>query len=66
MAASRLAPVHFWLHSVGTLVAMVMLYLFFAGSIAEDASIGILIPISTGLVIIGTALFGWNLLQNAK
>ena len=66
MAESRLAPVHFWLHTIGTLVAMVLLYLFFTGRIAEDGSIGILIPISTGLIIIGIALFGWNLLQNAK
>lgn len=66
MAQNRLAPVHFWLHTLGTLLLMVLLYLLFAGRLTEESSLVFLAPISAGAVILGTALFGWNVYQNAK
>ena len=65
MAQSRLAPVHFWLHQIGTLVLLVLLFLFLSGRIGEVAMVPAA-PISELLIILGMALFGLNLFQNAR
>lgn len=65
MAQSRLAPVHFWLHQIGTLALLVMLFLFLSGRVGEAAMFPAA-PISELLIIVGMALFGLNLFQNAR
>lgn len=65
MAQTRLAPLHFWLHQVGTLALLVMLFLFLSGRVGEAAMVPAA-PISELLIVAGTALFGLNLLRNAR
>ena len=65
MAGSMLAMAHFWLHQIGAVVLLVMLYLLLSGRIAETAMVPVA-PIAEVAVWIGIACFGVNLLQNAK
>ncbi len=65
MAASALARVHFWLHLVGALVLLVMLFLLMSGRIAEPAMFP-LAPIAELAVFIGLLLFVFNLWKNGK
>jgi len=64
MAGTALATAHFWLHQVGTLIVVVMIFLFFSGRI-EEASMVPLAPIGEGLVFLGGLCFAWNLYRNA-
>lgn len=63
MAASGLARLHFWAHTVGSLVLMALLYLLLTGSIGEAAMMP-LAPLSELLVLIGVVLFGYNAWKN--
>ena len=63
MAASGLARLHFWAHTVGTLVLLALLYLLLTGSIGEAAMMP-LAPLSELLVLIGVVLFGYNAWKN--
>ena len=65
MAASGLAKVHFWLHQVGTLVLLVMLFLLFTGRISEAAMVP-LAPILEVAILVGALCFAWNLYRNAR
>lgn len=65
MASHVLAKVHFWLHLVGSIVLLVMLYLLLAGRITEAGMVP-LAPISEVAILLGIILFGWNLWQNGK
>lgn len=65
MADSVLAKVHFWLHQIGVIVLMVMLYLLLSHRIAEAAMFPIA-PLAELAVLIGAASFALNLFQNAK
>lgn len=65
MAVGRLPQVHFWLHEVGVLILMVMLFMLLTGRISE-ASMAPLAPISEALIILGTALFGWLVVSKAR
>ena len=64
MAASRLAPGHFWLHLVGAVVVNLMLFLLLAGMISEAGMVP-LAPISELLVLLGVLAFGWNVVRHA-
>ncbi len=68
MGNSGLARPHFWLHQAGTLILTTMLVLVLSGTVTDEqlGAGGILFPISETLLVIGTLLFGWNALQNAK
>ena len=61
---TALARAHFWLHRVGALVLLVMLFLLFSENITE-ASMAPLAPIAELLILLGTATFVWNVLRNA-
>lgn len=65
MGGARLATVHFWLHTVGAAVLLVMLYLLLAGSITEAGMVPVA-PVAELLVLLGILCFGWNLLQNGR
>ncbi len=62
---SSLARAHFWLHLGGTIVLLVMLYLMFAGRIAEEAMFPIA-PIAEIAIFVGIALYAYNILKNLK
>ncbi len=62
---SGLATLHFWMHTVGSVILLGLLYMLFTARLTPDSPLAIAIPVSEGLIILGTALFGWNLLQNA-
>lgn len=63
MAESSLAKVHFWLHQAGTLILVCALYLMMSGRVPE-ATIGPIFPVAEELIIVGTAVFGWNVFKN--
>lgn len=63
MAVSGLARLHFWAHTVGSLVLLALLYLLLTGSIGEAAMMP-LAPLSELLVLIGVVLFGYNAWKN--
>lgn len=65
MANNRLGQAHFWLHTVGALILVIMLFLLFTGKIAE-ASMVPLAPIAEIAVLLGVLIFLWNAWQNAK
>lgn len=65
MAGGKLATIHFWLHQVGALILIVMLFLLFTGNISE-AGMAPLAPIAEALVLIGVAIFAFNAFNNAK
>ena len=64
MGNSKLALVHFWLHQIGVIILIVLLFLLFTGNIAEQSMFP-LAPLSEALVWIGVAVFGVNVFQNA-
>ncbi len=66
MAENGLARPHFWLHQSGTLLLLIFLYLVLSETIAEDSPVVLLAPVADGLIIIGTALFAWNVYRNAN
>jgi heme/copper-type cytochrome/quinol oxidase subunit 1 len=63
MTGGMLAKAHFWLHSIGTLVVLILLFLLFNGTITEAAMVP-LAPISEMFIVVGTAIFGWNVFKN--
>ena len=65
LAGGRLATVHFWLHQIGAFVLLVMLFLMFSGSISE-AGMAPMAPLAEALVLIGVAIFAFNVFKNAK
>lgn len=65
MAGGRLATIHFWLHQIGALILIVMLFLLFSGKITE-AGMAPLAPIAEVLVLIGGVTFAYNAFRNAS
>jgi hypothetical protein len=65
MAKNMLARVHFWLHQVGSLVLVIMLFLLLSGRIGESAMAPIA-PIAEAAILIGVALYAYNLFRNAR
>jgi hypothetical protein len=65
MAGNVLAKVHFWLHQIGALILVIMLYLLFSGTITEDG-MAPLAPLAELSVLIAFIAFAWNLYQNGK
>jgi len=64
MGASRLAVIHFWLHVVGAVVLLIMLFLFLGGTIGESGMVP-LAPIAEFAILIGVILFLFNAWKNA-
>ncbi len=65
MAETSLAKIHFWMHQAGTLILVSALYLMLSERVAE-AAIGPVFPVSEVLIIVGTAVFGWNAFKNGN
>ncbi len=65
MAAGKLATVHFWLHQIGVLILIVMLFMLFTGKISE-AGMAPLAPLAEALVLLGVATFAFNAFKNAS
>lgn len=65
LAGGKLATVHFWMHQVGALILIVMLFLLFTGKISE-AGMAPLAPLAEALVLLGTATFAFNAFKNAS
>ncbi|MFN0113356.1 MAG: hypothetical protein ACKVPY_01620 [Paracoccaceae bacterium] len=65
MTASALARAHFWLHQIGSLVLLVMLYLFLSGRIGEAQMVP-LAPLAEVAIWLGVLGFVVNLWQNAR
>lgn len=63
MAESKLSLVHFWLHAIGAVVLLIMLYLLLSGQITEAGMVPVA-PIAEFAIFIGILCFGWNLVQN--
>ena len=62
---NRLGVVHFWLHTVGSLVLLILLYLLFSKKIPEESMVP-LAPIAEVAIFIGVLIFLWNAWKNAK
>ena len=62
---SKLAMVHFWLHLIGSLILLAMLYMLFTGRIAEEAMFP-LAPICELAIIAGVAIFALNMFRHAR
>lgn len=65
LAASGLARAHFWLHQVGAIVLLVLLFLMMSGRVAET-TVGPVLPVAEIAIFIGVASFALNLFRNAK
>ncbi len=63
MASVRLAVWHFWLHSVGTTVMLIMLVLFYSGQIGENSMMPM--PFAESLILLGVIAFLVNAWKNA-
>lgn len=65
MAASGLATAHFWVHQLGALVLLVLLFLLMTGRISEAAMMPAA-PVAEILVWLGVLAFAANALRNAR
>lgn len=65
LAEGWMGRAQFFLHQIGTLVALASLYLLLSGKAAEQA-IGPVIGISEGLIILGAAIWLANLARAAR
>jgi cbb3-type cytochrome oxidase subunit 1 len=65
MAASGLATAHFWVHQVGALVLLVLLFLLLTGRITE-AGMAPAAPIAEVLVWLGVLAFAANVVMNGR
>lgn len=63
MAASTLSVVHFWLHAIGAVILLIMLYLLLSGKITEAGMVPVA-PIAEFAILLGILCFGFNLLRN--
>jgi hypothetical protein len=65
MARTALARAHFWLHLVGSLALLVMLFLLLSGRISEAAMFPVA-PVAELAVFIGVLSFVYNLWRNGR
>lgn len=65
MGAGMVAVVHFWLHLVGSVVLLVMLFLLTTGQL-QEAQMAPLAPLAELLVLLGVLAFLWNVVRYAK
>ncbi len=64
LADNGFARLHFWLHQVGALVMVGGLFLML-GEFVAGATIGPVLSIGEVAMVLGTLIFGWNVLKNA-
>jgi len=65
MDGNILARTHFWLHQIGAVVLLVLLFLYFSGRIT-DAGMVPLAPIAEIAVLAGFVAYAVNLFRNAR
>jgi cbb3-type cytochrome oxidase subunit 1 len=63
--ATMLARAHFWLHQVGSLVLLVMLFLLFTDRISEAAMVP-LAPLAQVAILLGLICFAVNMIRHAR
>jgi hypothetical protein len=66
MGANRMAVWHFWLHTVGGVVLLVMLALLMTGNVGEDSSLLVALPIAELAILLGVISFLVNAWRNAN
>jgi len=66
LAGNSLAKAHFWLHQIGVLILLVLLFLMIRGGESAEASIGPVMALPELAVFIGIACYALNLYKNAK
>ncbi len=66
MAAGSLPQAHFWLHLVGSIVLLVLLFALFTGRISEDSGLMMIAPMAELAVLLGVLTFAWNLYRNFR
>lgn len=64
MAGNMLGTAHFWLHQIGAVVLLLLLFLLLSGQITEAAMVPAA-PIAEVAVLLGIAAFALNLFRNA-
>ncbi len=65
MTKPILARLHFWLHQVGSLILLIMLFMMFTGRI-EQSAMNPIAPIAELAILVGSAIFAYNLFRNSK
>ncbi|MDQ2064812.1 hypothetical protein Q9295_00360 [Xinfangfangia sp. CPCC 101601] len=60
LAEGWMGKTHFWLHQLGALVLLIALYLMMSGRLPAS-TVGPVLPLAEGALIIGTAIFAVNL-----
>lgn len=65
MGASSLARVHFWLHLVGSLAMLVMLFLLLSGRIDEAQMVPVA-PLAEGAIMLGVLAYLANLVRSGR
>lgn len=65
MGGNKIAVAHFWLHLVGSVILLVMLFAMTMEWIAE-AQMAPIAPIAELLVLLGVLAFLWNMVQHAR
>ena len=64
MGGNGMARAHFWLHAIGTLTLVCMIFLKYSGRIGDGDSIMIVMPFAEGAIMIGVLAYAWNLFKN--
>lgn len=64
MAGGKLATIHFWMHQIGALILIIMLFMLFTGNISE-AGMAPVAPLAEALVLISVGVFAFNAFKNA-
>ncbi|MCX7890427.1 MAG: hypothetical protein N2422_11995 [Rhodobacteraceae bacterium] len=65
MDGNLLARLHFWLHQIGALVLLILLFLLFSGRVEESAMVPAA-PIAELVVLLSVLAYAVNLFRNAR
>lgn len=65
LAEGWIGRAHFFLHQIGTLIALVSLFLLLSGRVAE-AAIGPVIGLSEGAIVLGAVMWLANLVRSLR
>lgn len=65
MAQNWMARAHFWLHQVGTVILLIALFLLLSNRVAPT-TVGPVMPLAEGALLIGTLIFVVNIWRNSR
>ena len=66
LGASRMAVWHFWLHTVGGVILLILLAFLMTGRISEDAPFLFLLPVAELTILLGVISFLVNVWNNGR